>query len=210
MPDAAKTDAAKTRKRRGAVLPVAGREQILSAARAIGTRQGWKAVTIRAVAQQLGYRSPLLYQHFRDKQDLLTVIAINGQQALAAELVRNLPADPRAAILAMVARYWCFLLEHKQLYRLMNGMDGVAIDCRKVARAAQRGFAAPAAIVADWMRAARGTASGSAHLLDELWALLHGMAVLHLDRDHPFTATRARASVARLLAGATAPHHGLH
>ena len=54
----------KTRKSRGAIRPVAGRPEILAAARSIGIQKGWKAVTIRAVAQQLGYTSPLLYEHF--------------------------------------------------------------------------------------------------------------------------------------------------
>jgi AcrR family transcriptional regulator len=62
----------KTRMSRGRKCPVAGREQILAAARAIGVRQGWAAVTIRSVAHELGYTSPLLYEHFRDKEDLLT------------------------------------------------------------------------------------------------------------------------------------------
>jgi AcrR family transcriptional regulator len=44
---------------------------------------GWKAVTIRAVAQQLGYTSPLLYEHFQDKQEILTELAMEGQVVLA-------------------------------------------------------------------------------------------------------------------------------
>jgi AcrR family transcriptional regulator len=63
---------------------VAGREQILAAARSIGVRKGWKAVTLRAVAQKLGYSSPLLYERFRDKkEDVLTQLAIEGQLCVA-------------------------------------------------------------------------------------------------------------------------------
>jgi AcrR family transcriptional regulator len=36
------------------------------------------AVTIRSVAHELGYTSPLLYEHFRDKDDLLTRIAVEA------------------------------------------------------------------------------------------------------------------------------------
>jgi AcrR family transcriptional regulator len=73
----------KTRKSRGTIRPVAGRPEILEAARSIGIRMGWKAVTIRAVAQQLSYTSPLLYEHFRDKQEILIELAIEGQVVLA-------------------------------------------------------------------------------------------------------------------------------
>lgn len=61
----------KTRRGRGALRPVAGRDEILSAARSIGVREGWKVVTIRPVAGILGYTAPLLYEHFGDKQEIL-------------------------------------------------------------------------------------------------------------------------------------------
>ena len=108
----------KTRKSRGRARRVAGRPEILAAARSIGIRKGWKSVTIRAVAQKLGYTSPLLYEHFRDKQDILTEVAIEGQTALAGEMLRGLPAKPHRALLSMAERYWTFMLANKQLYRL--------------------------------------------------------------------------------------------
>ena len=80
----------KTRKIRGAIRPVAGRREIFAAARSIGVRSGWKAVTIRAVAQQLGYTSPLLYEHFRDKQEILTELAIDGQVSLSRNWRQNM------------------------------------------------------------------------------------------------------------------------
>ena len=123
--------------RRGKRRPIAGREEILAAARAIGVREGWKAVTIRSVAQKLGYASPLLYEDFRDKEDLLTQIAADGLGQLEARLTEKLPTDRRAAVAIMVERYGTFMLEHTQLYRLVNGMDGVPIDKTTVGRSAQ-------------------------------------------------------------------------
>ena len=66
---------------------------------------GWKAVTIRAVAQKLRYTSPLLYEHFRDKQEILTELAIEGQTALAGVILRDLPAEPYRALLSMAEQY---------------------------------------------------------------------------------------------------------
>lgn len=191
----------KTRRSHGAIRPVAGRHQILAAASSIGRRLGWKAVTIRAVAQQLGYTAPLLYQHFQDKRDLLTELALEGQLGLARELRRELPAEPHAAILRMVERYWSFMLENKQLYRLMNGMDGVPIDRERIRDIAQRIFAAATSIVQAWLVAECDEASGADRLVDELWAVLHGMAALHLDRHAPFDLGRAQDCVAKLLMG---------
>jgi AcrR family transcriptional regulator len=191
----------KTRKTRGTIRPVAGRAEILAAARSIGIRTGWKAVTIRAVAQQLGYTSPLLYEHFRDKQEILTELAIEGQDALAKELLRDLPADPYGALLSMVERYWSFMLKNTQLYRLMNGMDGVLIDRHKVTAVAQHRFEAATAIVQTWLITACGSDSGAGLVFDDVWAILHGMAVLHLDRSVPFDIGRAQDCVSKLLVG---------
>ena len=195
-----------TRKHRGAVRPVAGRQEILDAARSIGIRAGWKAVTIRAVAQQLGYSSPLLYEHFRDKQELLTELAIDGQNSLADALMSDLPGDPYDALLSMVDRFWSFMLENEQVYRLMNGMDGVAIDRERVRAFSQRRFENAIAILQAWLITALGSDSGAAPLFDDLWAVLHGMAALYLDRSAPFDRSRARACVERLLIGIRRPH----
>ena len=162
---------------------------------------GWKAVTIRAVAQQLGYTSPLLYEHFRDKQEILTELAIESQLVLAKELLRDLPTDPYRAVLAMVERYWSFMLENTQLYRLMNGMDGVLIDRDKVTAVAQRSFEAATAIVQPWLMTACGSDSAAGPLFEDLWAVLHGMATIHLDRSAPFDIRRAKDCVSKLLIG---------
>jgi AcrR family transcriptional regulator len=199
----------KSRKSRGTVRRVAGRQEILAATNSIGLSLGWKAVTIRAVAQRLGYTAPLLYQHFRDKQELLTELALEGQLALASELGRELPSDPHAAILRMVDRYWSFMLENKQLYRLMNGMDGVAIDLERIADIAPRSFAAATSVVQAWLVGGCGEGSGAERLMDELWTVLHGMAVLHLDRHAPFDLGRAKDCVAKLLMGTREQAQGL-
>ena len=179
---------------------MAGREEILSAARAIGVREGWKAVTIRSVAQELGYASPLLYEHFRDKEDLLTRIAIDALGQFEARLMEHLPSDRRAMVLIMVKRYWAFMLEHTQLYRLVNGMDGVPIDKALLGRSAQ----SLCKRVAEAARPLLGKNAGEADaqiLADELWALLHGMSALYLDRVAPFDLTRVADAAMTLIDG---------
>jgi AcrR family transcriptional regulator len=186
---------------RGRKRPVAGREEILSAARAIGVRKGWEAVTIRSVAQKLGYTSPLLYEHFRDKQDLLTQLAVEAVAMFQKELTADLPADHSAAATKMAERYWTFMLEHKQLYRLANGMDGVPIDRDVVTGSAQSLCAVIAGIVRPLM-ADNATQAEAQMLADELWALLHGMASLHLDRFAPFDLARITTAAMTLIRGA--------
>jgi AcrR family transcriptional regulator len=186
---------------RGRKRCVAGRDEILATARAIGAHEGWKAVTIRSVGQALGYSSPLLYEHFKDKEDLLTQIAVEGLRQLKAKLTAKLPSDPQAACLTMVERYWTFMLEHTQLYRLMNGMDGAPIDRTVVGQSAQ----SLCKLVEEAVRPLMGENASEGErqeLADELWALLHGMAALYLDRFAPFELERVTNAAMRLISGA--------
>jgi hypothetical protein len=49
-----------------------------------------------------------------------------------------------------VQRYWSFMLEEPQMYRLMNGMDGVPIDREKVGSLARGSFGAAKAALQAW------------------------------------------------------------
>ena len=194
------TAATKTRLRGGKRRPVAGRADILDAARGIGARDGWSAVTIRAVATKLGYSSPLLYEHFRDKEHLLTEIAVDGLNRLHAQLAEDLPQASRAAAVVMMERYWRFVLENTQLYRLMNGMDGPLVDNEEVSRAAQSLCMFLASAVQPLL--GRGGTEAEAMVLTyELWALLHGMAALYLDRSVPFDVESVVGAGLRLIGG---------
>lgn len=191
----------KIRLRGGRKRPVAGRADILDAARAIGVRDGWGAVTIRAVANKLGYSSPLLYEHFRDKEHLLTDIAVDGLNRLHTLLAADLPRKSSSAAVVMMERYWAFMIENTQLYRLMNGMDGALIDKEEIARAAQP-FCMFLAGVVQPLLGKNATEAEAMLLTYELWALLHGMAALYLDRSVSFDVERVVGAGLRLIAGA--------
>ena len=93
------------------------------------------------------------------------------------------------------------MLENKHLYRLMNGMDGVPIDREKVTTIAEHNFETATAIVQAWLSSSCGDPSGAELLFNDLWAVLHGMAALYLDRSAPFDLARAQNCVGRLLTG---------
>jgi Tetracyclin repressor-like, C-terminal domain len=75
-------------------------------------------------------------------------------------------------------RYWSFMLEQPQLYRLMNGMDGVTIDRDKVGGIARGSIGAAKAVLQAWFVAEGALTADADAMLDELWAVLHGVATL--------------------------------
>jgi hypothetical protein len=106
----------------------------------------------------------------------------------------------RAAVVNMVERSWTFMLEHTQLYRLVNGMDGVPIDKTVIGRSAQ----SLCRVVAEAVRPLLGGNAAEADgqlLADELWALLHGMSALYMDRVAPFDLVMVTNAVMTLIQG---------
>ncbi len=65
----------------------AEREQrIVTAAREIAEREGWSAVTIRRLAEEIEYSQPVLYSHFENWDAIVTAVAVLGFSELANAL----------------------------------------------------------------------------------------------------------------------------
>jgi AcrR family transcriptional regulator len=95
-------------------------KRILAEAIRMVYREGPNRVTMRALAEKLGYSVATIYLYFRSKEDLLLEIALHGFDALA-EAVEPAAAieDPRQAVSEASRRYIRFGLEKPELYRLM-------------------------------------------------------------------------------------------
>lgn len=103
----------------------ATRESIISEAIDLAKEEGWKKVTVRAIAARLGYQPPLLYQFFDNKDHLIQTILENGFEKLVASLVeaRTSQDDPEAKLLAIAKARFRFATEHAALHSLMFKTD---------------------------------------------------------------------------------------
>ena len=165
----------------------ANRDGILRAALSVAERDGWPAVTIRKIADEIEYTSPIIYQHFDNKEAALQAVMAGGYGELEAQLRRAMTsADPEARLLELSRAYLGFARDHRHVYELMHGLGGVSLDPRA------RGAAA-VSVVALTLDAIRTWADArNAHLADPLaagetaWGVLHGMASLGLIPDVGF------------------------
>ena len=96
------------------------REKILEEAIGILYRHGVKRITMRALADALGYSPATLYLYFRSKRELIREISLQGFERLerVVEMSANV-ADPLDAVADSMHRYIDFGLENGELYRLM-------------------------------------------------------------------------------------------
>lgn len=97
------------------------RQAIITAARQLAEAEGWDAVTIRRLADQIEYSQPVLYSHFAGKADIIDAVAVEGFAELRLTLrnARETAGSPEAALGELAEAYVGFALEHPALYDAM-------------------------------------------------------------------------------------------
>ena len=166
---------------------LANREGILEAALTLAEREGWSAVTIRKIADEIDYTSPIIYQHFDNKEAALQALVEQGFADLETSMRRAATGDDSEERLLTLSRaYLRFARDHRRLYELMHGLGGVALEPSKRTAAAGGVITLANEAIQTWA-VARGV-----HLNDLLaasetaWGVLHGMAALGMLPDVGF------------------------
>jgi AcrR family transcriptional regulator len=148
--------------------------RIVDAARQIAEREGWGAVTIRRLADEIEYSQPVLYTHYANREAIVAAVAVHGFDEIAAALRAAVEAapDPVEAATRAANAYLTFAAENPALYEAMFVLPtGLRFGADDTIAPLQDAFAALAAIVAPF-HADIGTAT------EFVWSALHGLAEL--------------------------------
>lgn len=96
------------------------RDLILTAARELFATLGYEAVTMRQIAQKIGYTPTTIYVHFKDKQQLVNELCAKDFLALAAAFQHlNDIKNPVERLCRLGLDYMSFGLQHPNHYRLL-------------------------------------------------------------------------------------------
>ena len=163
----------------------------MGAAQQLLEEGGADAVTMRAIAERIGYSAASIYLHFEDRDALLFALldgafaefraalgaatAEAGAQAGSAAGVR----DTEAHIRAMGRAYVRFALDHPAQYRLMfvQRPDYLLAHGPEETEARIESLGTLAALVGKTPAGRAGRADGTV-AADALWATVHGIAAL--------------------------------
>lgn len=137
------------------------RAEILRVAGAQMAADGAAALSLRAVARELGMGVASLYRYFASRDDLLTalLVAAFDAQADAVEAAAAGPDDPERAIRAALHGYRTWSLAHPAEFALAYGtpVPGYAAPAEQTVRAGVR--------VGDFLARQLGDAWGSGQLM---------------------------------------------
>jgi AcrR family transcriptional regulator len=137
---------------------------------------GESALSLRAVARRAGVSPAAPYRHYADREALVSAVAAVGYRELAERLAAAHPSPSTPDQLARVATaYVQFALERPALFRMMFTEPCDRDNDERVAATAA---------VSQYLRAIveRSFPQADAEALaTAIWALVHGLAFLHLD-----------------------------
>jgi AcrR family transcriptional regulator len=96
------------------------RAHILDAARAIVVRDGFDALSMRKIAEVVGYSPASLYLHFASRDAIAHALCVEGYAQMLASLhTHDSMLDPGERVKAMAHAYVAFGLAHPEVYRLI-------------------------------------------------------------------------------------------
>jgi AcrR family transcriptional regulator len=176
----------------------------LRAARELLEEDGGAALSLRAVARRAGVSPTAPYRHYADRDALVSAVAAQGYRELAEHLTAAHPAPTTPDDLAAVAvAYVDFALEHPALFRTM-----FAEPCDPASADRVAAIAAVSEYLGTIVQQAFTSTDPDA-LATAIWALVHGLAFLHLDSKLATTtpdavANQVRAAVHALLSASVA------
>jgi AcrR family transcriptional regulator len=142
--------------------------------------QGYRNVSMRAIAKEMGLSAPALYRYFDNKNALLGALRADGFRYLKKTLadVRETAVSPIEAVSEAMKAYLEFAITQSALYCLMYELDQESIEESSLAYASRKSaFSEAEGMARDILTMAQttGDANQMAHLF---WISAHGLAAL--------------------------------
>lgn len=168
------------------------RAACLRAARELLEEDGSAGLSLRAVARRAGVSATAPYRHYPDRDALVSAVAAEGYRELAESLAAAHPSPTTPDELATVAvAYVRFALDHPAMFRVM-----FAEPCDPTSEERMAATAAITQYVCDIVNGVFPGVDAEA-LSTAVWALVHGLAFLHLDRKLDASSPEAVAAQVR-------------
>lgn len=153
--------------------------------------QGVGGLSLRQVALRAGVSHAAPYAHFADKQSLIAAISTDGfrrlYEKLAAAAHAN-SADPRQQLLETANAYLEFAAEDPAHFKVMfSGILEQEKDYPEFVEASQKNYELVVEIVQTCQAAGVLPPGPAERTAISIWATVHGLAALALERQIPHT-----------------------
>lgn len=153
---------------------------ILKVAEQIVLQEGWQAVSIRKIAEAIGYSLPVVYNHFESKDAIQEEFVKDGfnMLAMAMQSTKEKYSDPEQQLTQMALSYFDFAFSNAAYYKMMFGLG--LPSCQKAKEITEIGnFSCTVIEVISSLM----TATDEQRKLlkfHTLWSILHGLTSINM------------------------------
>ncbi len=169
------------------------KRQILEAALVLFQTHGYEGFSLRQVAEAIGYSPTTIYLYFKDKDELLLTVALEGFKEFGAAL-QAAYLEPNSAverIKAIGLAYLHFGLSHPLQYRLMfMQRSEFLVEPLEGYVSFQDSFGVIVRAIEDGIKSGKLRPLEPRALAALLWSAVHGVVSLALSTEH-FPAAQA-------------------
>ncbi|HEY0176684.1 MAG TPA: TetR/AcrR family transcriptional regulator [Pedobacter sp.] len=158
------------------------RSNLLKAALKIVKQDGWHALSMRKIADEIDYTAPAIYEYFNSKESLIAELSGKGYRMLSLKIraAKNNQTDPILQLEEMWLAYWNFAFTEKELYQAMFGVE---VNCSLL----KDGFSKAEEIailfmgvIRQLMKSGQATEDTVSTKYFTLWSVVHGLVSINL------------------------------
>lgn len=153
------------------------REALLTAALSLYAAEGYGAVTMRGIANRMGFSAPAIYNYFLSKEEIFSTLQDIGLDLMAEVVLTPETADPLADFRAIFTNYYAFCKANPEYFALLFVDPAAPLVTQKAPALQRMGEETD-------RRFSRCLDSGvfvdhtPVRVPGLFWALVHGLAVL--------------------------------
>ncbi len=157
------------------------RESILNAAWHLVNEEGWQNLSIRKIADAIEYSVPVVYDHFENKEAILSEFNRKGFKLLGDALsdARQRQPTPALQLEALAYAYWDFAFRNKEYYQLMFGLG--MPTCESLSKVPE--LSAFISNISSTINELMGVPAENADTwlkVHSFWSMIHGLVSINL------------------------------
>jgi AcrR family transcriptional regulator len=160
------------------------RRSILDTALQMIEAKGCDCISMRKLADEIGYSAPVIYDHYKNKEDIYLEIVRKGYLLLNNDIkiASARHKDAALKIEGMWMAYWDFANQHKEIYQLMFGINVSCFSKAQITINGQVIYKLFSPAIGSLFKNSENIEKGIQVKFVTYWALIHGSIAINLVR----------------------------
>lgn len=162
------------------------RDNILRVAWQVVNEEGWQSLSIRKIADAIEYSVPVVYDHFENKEAILSEFNRQGFRLLSEKLqqAKQTRRKPARQLEAIAYAYWDFAFEHKAYYQLMFGLGMPGCESVKTVPELMAFIEVISTTIEQIVKADSKSTVNVQLKVHSFWSMSHGLVSINLLAPH--------------------------